>query len=70
MSGFTRSFTLEQAEDLQQFFDEFGFVVIRDVLTPAECDGTVDAIWASMAVNYLDFLSIVPKRKRTIGICC
>ena len=29
-----------------QFFEEYGFVVIRDVLSKAECEATIDEIWS------------------------
>jgi hypothetical protein len=40
---FAHSYTLSKA--IKEFFDEFGFVVVRDVLTAEECEKTVDELW-------------------------
>lgn len=32
-----------------QFFEEYGFVVVRDVLDKAECEATIDDIWTYIA---------------------
>ena len=31
--------------DILQFFEDYGFVVIRDVLTREECEATIDEMW-------------------------
>ena len=31
--------------DILQFFEDYGFVVIRDVLTEEECEATIDEMW-------------------------
>jgi hypothetical protein len=33
------------------FFDKFGFVVVRDVLTPQEAQATVDEIFGLLEVH-------------------
>eukprot|EP01114_Cavostelium_apophysatum_P001727 TRINITY_DN11507_c0_g1_i1.p1 TRINITY_DN11507_c0_g1~~TRINITY_DN11507_c0_g1_i1.p1 ORF type:complete len:369 (-),score=71.91 TRINITY_DN11507_c0_g1_i1:27-1082(-) len=43
--GFVASFSLEEPEEIKQFFQKFGFVVIKDVLTKEECNQTIDDIW-------------------------
>lgn len=45
-SKYARSFSLEESSDMpKEFFDRFGFVVFRDVLTVAESLSSVDAIF-------------------------
>ena len=46
--GFARSFAVEEVVGLKSFFAEFGFVVVRDVLTEDERVATVDGIWATI----------------------
>jgi hypothetical protein len=40
----------EEAEALVAFFDKFGFVVVRDVLTPQEAQATVNEIFGLLEV--------------------
>lgn len=42
---FAQSFSLEEPEALCAFFKEYGFVVVRDVLSPEQCAATVDDIY-------------------------
>jgi hypothetical protein len=46
-SRYTRSFTAgaENSTEMLSFFREYGFVVIRDVFTAAECSSTRQAMW-------------------------
>jgi len=44
-SDFVQSFTVEQITEYKKFFHEFGFVVIRDIMTTEDCEATVDDIW-------------------------
>ena len=47
--GFVRDFDVvkDSAQDVQAFFDKYGFVVMRNVLTAEEADVTVDEFWES-----------------------
>jgi len=43
---YVQSFALDAApEAIREFFQEFGFVIVRDVLTPAEAEATVSDMW-------------------------
>jgi len=44
--GYTESFLADQAGEMQQFFDKYGFVVVRDVLTPQACEETLNEIFS------------------------
>lgn len=44
-SGFVESFATSEVDKYLRFFDEYGFVIIRDVLTADECRATVDEVW-------------------------
>jgi len=48
-NDFVMSFTVNQVAEYKQFFNDFGFVVIRDILTTGDCNATIDDIW-----NYLE----------------
>lgn len=48
--GYVKSFTLSsvdclEAAEARAFFDQYGFVVIANVFTAAECLATIDDIW-------------------------
>lgn len=43
--GFVASFSPEDASGILEFFREYGFVVVRDVLDQAAIDKSVDEIW-------------------------
>ena len=43
--GYVQSFDVENEAAIKEFFDEYGFVVVRDVFTAEECATTVDDIW-------------------------
>lgn len=43
--GYIQAFGVEETKEIKQFFEKFGFVVIRDVLTKEECDVTIDDMW-------------------------
>ena len=46
-TGLPRGFASDApAEDLKAFFDEFGFVVVENVLSPEELSATVDELWS------------------------
>lgn len=44
-SRYVRSFRLEERDAYLQFFKEYGFVVVRDVLSTDECKQSVDDLW-------------------------
>jgi len=43
--GYSLSFTLDQQEEIRQFFQQYGVVVVRGVLTPGECDNTLNDVY-------------------------
>ncbi|KAM9984928.1 hypothetical protein ACTFIY_009360 [Dictyostelium cf. discoideum] len=49
VEGYITSFSVEQQTEYTEFFNKFGFVVIRDVLNKSECQKTIDDIW-----NYIE----------------
>lgn len=52
-SGYTKSFSLDETPDLLQFFEEYGFVVVRDLVeSQSQIEETIDEIWDLLkAVN-------------------
>eukprot|EP00117_Sycon_ciliatum_P035389 scpid72172/ scgid26841/ len=42
---YAKCFTSDQTTELSEFFREYGFVVIRDVLTEDECRASIDELW-------------------------
>jgi len=42
---FTQSFTLDDTRAMKAFYDQYGFAVVRDVLSEAECAATREEIW-------------------------
>lgn len=47
--GFAASFDLNDTVAWRAFFDTYGLVVLRDVLSEQECKATVDEMWESLA---------------------
>jgi hypothetical protein len=43
--GYVISFDSKESDQIKAFFDEFGFVVIRDVLTKEEVEQSIQEIW-------------------------
>jgi len=46
---YVKSFTTEQVSEYKEFFNKFGFVIIREILSKEEAAATVDDIW-----NYVE----------------
>jgi len=46
--GFIKAFDVDESEEMKEFFDKFGFVVVKKALNEEECKDTIDDIW-----NYL-----------------
>ena len=42
--GYMKSFTTEEREEYKAFFDKYGFVVIRDVVSAEECNICIDEV--------------------------
>lgn len=45
-NGLAVSFDIKQEAEIQEFFNKYGFVVVRDVLTPKDCKATVGDIFS------------------------
>jgi hypothetical protein len=43
--GYVTSFTIDQKEEYKKFFEEYGVVVIRDILNDKECRNSVNEAW-------------------------
>lgn len=46
--GYMKSFTIEEHEEYKTFFDTYGFVVIRDAITPVACSNSINEVWTSL----------------------
>jgi len=44
-ASFIRSFSINDKKEIHEFFDEFGFVVVRDVISPLECEKTLSELY-------------------------
>eukprot|EP01127_Copromyxa_protea_P005205 TRINITY_DN150_c1_g1_i3.p1 TRINITY_DN150_c1_g1~~TRINITY_DN150_c1_g1_i3.p1 ORF type:complete len:344 (-),score=46.68 TRINITY_DN150_c1_g1_i3:72-1103(-) len=43
--GYVKSFSISEATEFKQFYEDFGFVIINNVVTSQEVEDTVDEIW-------------------------
>jgi hypothetical protein len=43
--GFCKSFDLNQEKEILEFFEEFGFVVINNIITKDGIDATINEVW-------------------------
>jgi hypothetical protein len=63
--GFIVSFQVHEVEGIKKFFDEYGLVVVRDILSKEECEKTEDEVWDYIkqscydANRYLVLISIL-----------
>ena len=46
--GYVQSFTYDDAAGILQFFEEYGFVVVRDVLDKQAIEATIEEIWGEI----------------------
>lgn len=46
--GYVIAFDCNQVQDFLKFFDEFGFVVIKNVLNENQIKNTIDEIWTEI----------------------
>lgn len=46
--NFVQSFTINQKEEIRQFFNQYGFVVVNNILDDSEVEATVNEIWAEV----------------------
>ena len=52
MHNYHTSFTLNESQEIQAYFKQYGYVAVRDVLTPQECQNTYNEMNAHMkAIN-------------------
>lgn len=40
-----KSFSIHETEEMIQFFDQYGFVVVDNILDSQECDRSMDEVW-------------------------
>jgi len=38
--------TLSKEEEIIEFFEKYGIVILRDAITPSECEKCVQEIWS------------------------
>eukprot|EP01100_Stratorugosa_tubuloviscum_P013958 TRINITY_DN71_c1_g1_i1.p1 TRINITY_DN71_c1_g1~~TRINITY_DN71_c1_g1_i1.p1 ORF type:complete len:287 (+),score=108.99 TRINITY_DN71_c1_g1_i1:56-916(+) len=48
---FLKSFTIHQVDQYKQFFEEFGFVIIKNVFNETEINNTINDIWDYISNN-------------------
>lgn len=70
--GFALSFELEQQHDIRRFFDEHGYVVVRNVLSECETTATRDDFFSQFnpdeEASVTDFLSCFMNKFSRMGI--
>ena len=50
-NGYTKSFSLDDTSNILQFFEEYGFVVIRDIIeSKTQIEETIGEIWSLLRV--------------------
>eukprot|EP01004_Peranema_trichophorum_P004530 NODE_3447_length_1349_cov_23.266721_g3009_i0.p1 GENE.NODE_3447_length_1349_cov_23.266721_g3009_i0~~NODE_3447_length_1349_cov_23.266721_g3009_i0.p1 ORF type:complete len:386 (+),score=81.51 NODE_3447_length_1349_cov_23.266721_g3009_i0:57-1160(+) len=50
--GYVKSFSLENLDEMKDFFNRYGVVVVSNVLSQEECKSTVDEIWSWLEKDY------------------
>ncbi len=46
--GFVQSFDPDQVDEYMNFFEQYGFVVVNNVLSGDQVNATVDEIWTEL----------------------
>lgn len=46
---------VDTLSDVKDFFDEYGFVVLRNVITEEDCKNTLDSVWTTLKLEVVDF---------------
>ena len=46
VDGFIVAFNVDQEEEILEFFEKYGIVVVSNVLTDEQCEHSVDDVWA------------------------
>jgi hypothetical protein len=50
-NGYTKSFSIEETTDLLKFFEEYGFVVVRNIVeSKSQIEDTINEIWDMLRV--------------------
>ncbi|CAF2521767.1 unnamed protein product [Rotaria sp. Silwood2] len=50
-NGYTKSFSFEETSELLKFFEEYGFVVVRNIIeSKSQIEETIDEIWSLLGV--------------------
>lgn len=50
--GFTRAFSLDDSDALRAFYQEQGFVVVKDIIdSPAQIEETIEEIWSLLRIH-------------------
>lgn len=55
---YVMSFTVDQPDEMKEFFEKYNFVVIRDVLEPKDCELTIHEIWKYVREHHAGELAI------------
>ncbi|KAN0033505.1 hypothetical protein ACTA71_007192 [Dictyostelium dimigraforme] len=67
VEGYITSFSVEQQIEYTEFFNKFGFVVIRDVLSKSECQKTIDDIWDYIeSFKWASYHDLMKSEEKTI----
>lgn len=49
--GYTKSFSIEETTAIVDFFQEYGFVVVRNIIdSESQLEDTIDEIWSILRV--------------------
>jgi vacuolar-type H+-ATPase subunit B/Vma2 len=49
--GYTKSFSIEETTAILDFFQEYGFVVVRNIIdSESQIEDTIDEIWSLLRV--------------------
>jgi len=62
--GYVVGFNLEQEEEFKKFFEEYGLVVVKNVINEEECGRTADEVWDYLR-TYTDGLPILKEDANT-----
>ncbi len=66
--GFIQSFSIEQVEEFPKFYEKYGFVVIREVLSKEDISATIEEMYPRSMVHTFTYLFGVLFWKTTTSV--
>ena len=65
--GFTQSFSIDEGSEMKKFYDDFGFVVVKNAITDHQADASLSEIWDTIEHESVEMCERTKSRKPKPG---